>query len=359
MEGQIRYSFQPGPAQLFPQVEFWIKVALQEGLLSRYHRDPVWKGLFARAQVAVSEYLGLPEGWVVAFISSATEAWQILVDVTAHLPVLHFVQGDFGRRWFALQQVLSPSAREAVVDPARSWDSQVAEQAERCPDTRYIAAVHVETSVGAWLPDLALLRNAFPEALIAVDATSSMGGLCLPWEAVDVAFASVQKCFGLPPGLGILLLSPRMVARQTGTPRSRYNSLGYLIERAQTHEPPHTPNLLNIFLLGHLLPELPSLPDTERHLQARARWLYEEMALSGLSPIQPNVYQAPTVLAFQWRLPDEGQIVRRRAEQRGLYIGWGYGTHRDTGFRIANFPALPDAAYRELLSLLQESRTES
>lgn len=355
MEGEIRYSFQPGPAQLFPQVESWIKVAFREGLLSRYHRDAVWKDIFARAQTAVAQYLTLPEGWVVAFTSGATETWQLLADATAYLPALHLTQGDFGRRWFALQKALSPSSSETVIDVARPWETQVEELAASYMDIGYIAVVHVETSVGAWVPDIKLLKKYFPEALIAVDATSSMGGLYLPWEAVDVAFASVQKCFGLPPGLGILLVSPRMVNLQRGRPRARYNSLGYLIERAQAHEPIHTPNLLNIFLLAQVVPELPPLTETEKRLYIRARWLYEAMGHLGFLPLQPSSYRAPTVLALQWRSVEEGWNLRRQAEKYGLYIGWGYGSYRETGFRIANFPALRDTAYEELLSFFRQA----
>lgn len=356
MERSIRYSFQPGPSQLHPRVGYWIEVALREGLLSRYHRDSVWKGLFARAQRAVVEYLALPEGWVVTFISSATEAWQILADATASLRSLHIVQGEFGRRWFSFQQALSPSAPGISLDMKVPWAKWIATLPHTYSSVEYIAAVHVETSVGGWLPDLVLLRQAFPEAIIAIDATSSLGGINLPWEAIDVAFASLQKCFGLPAGAALLLVSPRIAESYRHYPRQRYNSLGYLIEKAQTHEPTHTPSLLHIFLLERLLPELPTLQKVERHLLKRAEWLYIAMESMGFMPLLPLEYRSPTVLALRWGLAMEIDRFYQRAEADGLYVGRGYGAYRNTSFRIANFPAVPDEAYHELIAALGQLR---
>ncbi|MCX8112286.1 MAG: aminotransferase class V-fold PLP-dependent enzyme [Bacteroidia bacterium] len=352
MERKIIYSFQPGPAQLFPEVEHWIQVALRDGLLSRYHRDPVWKRLFAEAQTALADYLGLPNDWTVAFASSATEIWQILADAAADLSSLHFIQGEFGRRWLYFQKSLSPFAKAIEVEPHVPWEEQVDKASEKYRTVRYIGVVHVETSIGAWIPTLDRLRQAFPEAFIAIDATSSLGGLRLPWEAIDLAFASVQKCLGLPPGMGVLLISPKVSEYFKAMPRSRYNALGHLVQMAQSHEPVHTPNLLLIYLLARVLPQRLPLLQVEKELLMRAERLYDEVKQRGFEVSMPPLYRAPTVLALKWKNPEEALTIRQRAESAGLYLGWGHGEHRDTWFRIANFPAIPDAAYDKLLEVL-------
>jgi phosphoserine aminotransferase len=51
--------------------------------------------------------------------------------------------------------------------------------------------------------------SKIPDALIAVDATSSMAGVELDWQSADIWFASVQKCFGLPAGMAVMVCSPR------------------------------------------------------------------------------------------------------------------------------------------------------
>ena len=68
-----------------------------------------------------------------------------------------------------------------------------------------------------------LFRSLLPSALIAVDGVCSLGGEEFrfdDWE-VDVAMSCSQKALGAPPGLSILMLSPRAVAIVTSPTRSR------------------------------------------------------------------------------------------------------------------------------------------
>lgn len=350
---QVRYSFQPGPSQLHPQVAALLQRALEEGLFSRYHRDPVWKELFAQAQSAIAQHIGLPEGWLVLFVSSATEAWQILVDATADRVSLHLTQGAFGERWYGLQAAASGFAYRVAVEATQPWLPQLETLGQKYASVSFVAVVQVETSVGATLPEWHFLRKTFPNALIAVDATSSLGAIAFPWEEADIVFASVQKGLGLPPGLAVLALSPEALRQLRELPATRYNSLSRLIERAEAREPPFTPNLVGLYLLAEGLPQRPPVREGETALSKRADWLYATLEQRGFVSLQPIEYRAPTVLALRWPEVKLGQELRSRAEAQGLYLGWGYGKEKDTFFRIANFPALPDAAYEELLGLLQ------
>lgn len=348
----IRYSFQPGPAQLYPNLEEYIREALKEGLLSRYHRDPVWKDLYRSAQEAVKAFLGVPADWLVLFVSSATEAWQILVDATAESPSLHFIQGAFGERWYTLQKNASPSAFAHTLNENLSWPEQVEAVRQKYAGAAFIGAVHVETSRGAALPDLITLRKAFPSALIAIDATSSLGGVPLPWEAGDIWFASVQKCLGLPPGMALIILSLAAQERYREYPRLRYNTLSHLMVKAQAHEAPFTPNLLGIYLLARSLPDRPSLDAIHERLEARARHLYKSLSEKGYPSPIPEGYRARTVILAAWKNTEESLEKVKNLEKSGLYLGKGYGEYAHTHFRVANFPALPDEAYEELLKQL-------
>ncbi len=348
----MRYSFQPGPSQLHPTVPAAIQAALAEGLLSRYHRDPVWKALLKEAQAQVTAYLELPTDWTVAFVSGATEAWQIWVDLMAEYTALHVIQGAFGKRWFALCQAASPYSRSYEWDFAAGAEAQRQKLAERYSSVRSLALVHVETAIGAWLDHLEAWRAAFPQAYMALDATSSLGALPLPWSAVDFVFASVQKAFGLPPGLGILLASPRIQALAAEQPPTRHNSLSYILNRAQQHEPPSTPNLLNIYLLAKTLHDRPRPTAVMPELARRAAALYERLAALGFRPYLPAPYRSPTVLCFYLREGQTLQELRQQVEAQGLYLGWGYGPEKDKTFRLANFPALPDEAFEELLAVI-------
>jgi len=349
---RVRYSFQPGPAQLLPSIPLLLQEALVSGVLSRYHRDEVWIGLFAEAQAALKAYLDVPDDWLVAFCSGATEAWHIWIQATTDQTALHIVQGAFGERWFSLRASVSSFGRRYVWDFTLPLSEQIEELSWRYRGVGTIALVQVETSVGAFLPELQLWREAFPDTLIAVDATSSLGVLELSWEAVDFVFASVQKGLGLPAGMGVLLCSSRCVQLFRDYPAMHYNSLSRVIQMAQAHQPVSTPNVLGIYLLAKSLPGRPKVTQLAPRMMQRAERLYGAIMERGYEPFLPAAYRAPTVLTFRVDAPERLKKLFEVAERAGLYIGRGYGPYKETTFRVANFPALPDEAYEELLEVM-------
>ncbi len=349
---RVRYSFQPGPAQLHPSIPLLLQEALVSGVFTRYHRDEVWVGLFAEAQAALKAHLDVPDDWLVAFCSGATEAWHIWIQTTTDQTALHVTQGAFGERWFSLRAAVSSFARQYGWNFTAPLSEQIEDLSRRYKGVGTIALVQVETSVGAVLPELKLWREAFPEALIAVDATSSLGALTLPWEAVDFVFASVQKGLGLPAGMGVLLLSPRCVQLFRDYPAMHYDSLSRIIQMAQAHQPVSTPNLLGIYLLAKSLPGRSKVAQFASQIIQRAERLYGAIMERGYEPFLPAAYRAPSVLTFAAGSPERLGKLFEAAEAASLYLGRGYGPHKETTFRVANFPALPDEAYEELLEVI-------
>lgn len=67
-----------------------------------------------------------------------------------------------------------------------------------------------------------------------MDATSTMGGINLPWLEADVWFASVQKCLGIPAGLGVLICSPKALERATQLNKKvHYNDILLMEEKPE------------------------------------------------------------------------------------------------------------------------------
>ena len=111
-----------------------------------------------------------------------------------------------------------------------------------------------ETSNGTQIRDLSPFRKAFPEAIIAVDVTSSLGGIELDYLQGDVWFASVQKCLGLPAGMGIMICSPKAIQRaEEINDRKYYNSLLFIHENFQKFQTHYTPNVLSIYLINKII----------------------------------------------------------------------------------------------------------
>src|SRR6185437_2637791 len=125
-------------------------------------------------------------------------------------------------------------------------------------DTEVICITQNETSNGTQVLEATIkeLKEKFPEQLIAIDATSSMGGIEIDFTVADIWLASVQKCFGMPAGLGLLVCSPKAINRALMfNDNHYYNSLVFMYENMQAWQTPYTPNVLNIYLLNRIFNE--------------------------------------------------------------------------------------------------------
>ncbi|HLJ67961.1 MAG TPA: aminotransferase class V-fold PLP-dependent enzyme, partial [Chloroflexota bacterium] len=125
--------------------------------------------------------------------------------------------GHFGDRFAAIADAHGlPADRLAA-----SWGTTVsAEQlADRLEEERYdaVAITHVDTSTGTAAPIAAMSHVARASgALVIVDTVCSLGGMPVDMDRneIDVVLSGAQKALGVPPGLSVLLLSERALARR-------------------------------------------------------------------------------------------------------------------------------------------------
>ncbi len=341
-------NFYPGPSKLHAHVETQIQEALASGILSMNHRSMEFMELYKLVQERFETCYELPKGYKVCFTSSATECWTILAESFSNRSFLHIYNGSFGKKWMEVSKELNIEHESLVfdihseLDPGAIDDSVSAE---------IVCTTLVETSNGTYLSKdvQASVREAFPDALIAVDATSGMAGIAINWEHADIWFASVQKCFGLPSGLGILILSPQ--AQHTIEHRSKdlhYNSLKRILENSSTFQTTHTPNILGIYLLSERLKGIDATDFFKWN--ERMQFLYNYfLTHASLQPliIEKSV-QSPTVLALKG---DDEYIVqlKKSLKTQNIIIGSGYGIWKTNTIRIANFPAHTEDDFKKLL----------
>ena len=197
------------------------------------------------------------------------------------------------------------------------------------------------------------LRQSCPHLTIAVDATSSMAGVQLDFNNADLWYASVQKCFGLPAGLAVMVCSPRAVkkAAEVGE-NNRYNSLTSIISMMNKFQTTHTPNVMGIYLLYRVMQEREQIKTIDNDIRERYTSLNSLIQEAGLIHLikNPDVHSY-TVLPVSG---DAQQISKLKAEARdqGIILGNGYGEFKETTFRIANFPALGHAEIEVLKNFL-------
>ena len=179
--------------------------------------------------------------------------------------------------------------------------------------------------------------------------------IAFDFSLADVWYASVQKCFGLPAGLGILLLSGKAKAKvaQLGE-RGRYNSLSFMLENAANYQTHYTPNVLGIYLLYRVLQDMAPIAQVDGRLRARMAVLEEAVAQSPTFDLLVDnaATRSTTVLAVSGT--EEAIVeVKKAAEKEGMQLGGGYGPLKASSFRIANFPAITDAEFMRLVDFLK------
>lgn len=341
-------SFYPGPSQTHEKLPSYLNEAAKTGILSANHRSKEFTQLSKNTITLLKQKLSIPKNYTILFTSSATECWEIIAQSLILEKSYHFFNGAFGKKWFEYTLALKSKAEPIVFQAEETLNpsnyQQLSKQAVLC-------ITQNETSNGTQVNQLTLkkFRELHPQSIIAIDATSSMAGVKLDFRLGDVWFASVQKCFGLPAGLAVMICSPkaRMRAEQVNE-NSHYNSLNYLTRMIEKWQTTYTPNVLAIYLLKRVMEN--SKPIAQVHNQTLKQYTFINQVMHSTSArflISNEKVRSYTVIALSAK-PKKISDLKSKARKTGMILGEGYGELRSKTIRIANFPAISSSAYKKL-----------
>ncbi|MEM7549750.1 MAG: aminotransferase class V-fold PLP-dependent enzyme [Bacteroidota bacterium] len=338
--------FTPGPSELFFTVNDHIKNALKEQIPSISHRSGEFKKIVANTKKYISELLNLPEGYHIAFLSSATEIWERIIQNTVEEKSLHIVNGAFSSRFYEIASSLGKSAIKLESNEG-SCHLLTDEMIEN--DVELIAFTHNETSTGAMHPmeDVYEFKSRNKDVLIALDVVSSVPCVEIDYSKVDCAYFSVQKSFGLPAGLGVWIYNERVLEKadklkSKGLKTGSYHTISSLHKKILEDQTPETPNMLNIYLLGKVAEDMLQigLPKIRRDINYKSAVLYQ--ALENHSSLKPFVsdekFRSKTVIVAETGEKNSADILKI-LNQSHLVVGSGYGKRKQSQIRIANFAA--------------------
>ncbi len=200
-------NFSSGPCTKRPG---WSVKVIEGALLGRSHRSKEGKARLKLAIDKTKAILGVPEGFVCAIMpgsdTGAFEAamWSLLgvrgVDVLAW--------ESFGSIWVkdAVKQLKLADLR---VDEAPFG---VLPDLSKIDFSRDLVLTANGTTAGVRLPNYDFIP-ADREGLVLVDATSAAFAQDIDWSKVDALTFSWQKVMGGEAAHGMLILSPRAIAR--------------------------------------------------------------------------------------------------------------------------------------------------
>ena len=347
-------SFYPGPSKVHPEVLGFIQEAFSNGVVSINHRSERFEVLLKYTLQILHEQWNIPQDYTLYFISSATEAWEIVAQSLIKEKSLHLYNGAFGKKWAHYAHQIIPNAESfefGLNDDLKSVASKLSTK-----DFDTLCLVQSETSNGTGQKICRSDFNLNEDAIIAVDATSTMGGINLPWLEADVWFASVQKCLGIPAGLGVLICSPKALERAAQLNKKvHYNDVLLMEENRKLFQTHYTPNVLSIYVLNKLAHLLPNLTEIDQQTNEKTKLLTEFFSQKNTFNLSflvenPSV-RLPTVFALQ----GEAIQIKRLQDlclKNKIELGKGYGNWKDNTIRIANFPSHTLEDFHQLFNLI-------
>ena len=245
MRKPINPNFSSGPCSKRPGYSV---TNLDVQTLGRSHRSAVGKEALGKACSKTAELLGLPEGYRVGVVpASDTGAVELAMwSLLGERPVDVLAWESFGAGWVTdiTKQLKLGNARVMKADYGELPDLNQVNFKHDVVFTWNGTTSGVKVPNGDWIPD-----NR--SGLTICDATSAVFAMELPWNKLDVVTFSWQKVLGGEGAHGMLILSPRAVARlESYTPPwplpkiFRLTKGGKLMEGVFRGETINTPSML-------------------------------------------------------------------------------------------------------------------
>jgi aspartate aminotransferase-like enzyme len=334
-----KYLFTPGPAPVPPEV----LLELARPII--HHRTPEFSAILDSARERLKPLFGTRHE-IILLASSGTGAMEAAVtNLLAPGDHAIFVNGGkFGERWGKILATYGAVGHEVKVEWGRAVHPEQIEEALRAnPSTRAVLMQASETSTCTVHPvdQVARVLRA-RDSLLIVDGITSVGVFDQRMDewGVDALITGSQKALMLPPGLGIIGLSPRAldVAQKNRAPRFYFDLMRELKAQRDEHTTAWTPSVSLIFGLNRTLEllhaeTLPQVFARHRLMAEATRAAAPALGLKLISPDSP----APGVTGIL--TPDEldgGKLVRLMRDELGVSVQGGQDKMKGKLVRIGH-----------------------
>ncbi|GLS42172.1 phosphoserine transaminase [Methylobacterium brachythecii] len=240
-------NFSSGPTAKRPG---WTLDALSGAALGRSHRSVPGKAKLREAIELTRQVLRVPADYRIGIVpASDTGAVEMAMwSMLGPKPVEVMAWDSFGAEW------VTDALKQLKIDPIVRTTEHGVLPALDAIDTRHNDIVFTwnGTTAGVRIPHADWIADD-REGVTICDATSAVFAMPLPWDKLDVVTYSWQKVMGGEAAHGMLILSPRAVARiESNVPAwplpkiFRMTKGGKLIEGIFQGDTINTPSMLAV-----------------------------------------------------------------------------------------------------------------
>jgi aspartate aminotransferase-like enzyme len=342
--------FIPGPVEVHKDILAAMSVPMMG------HRSSDYAALHKRVTEKLKRLL-YTEGRVFLSTSSAFGVMEGAVKNLVQKRCANFCNGAFSAKW---NDVTLRCGLEADAFSAE-WGSpitpEMVDEALKTGKYDTMTLVHNETSTGVMSPleEIAEVMKKYPGVSFIVDTVSSMSGVKVEVDklGLDVCVASVQKAFGLPPGLAVFTVSDRALEKAKSTPnRGYYFDFLEFAANDEKHNTPSTPCISLIHALDVQLDRIFKEGAEERfarHSQMAEKtqkWILSQ----GFELFASDGYRSQTLTSGKNSKNADLEGLKKKLSERGFVFDIGYGKIKNKAFRIAH---MADIMLEDLDELFQ------
>ncbi len=339
-----KLNFTIGPSKLYHGVANFISELVQSEFSQISHRSLEFTEVSKNTIENFRKFFEIPNDYKVFYTASSTEAWEIIGRGCVNKKSTHVTNGSFGESW---AKKMNKIGRTTQILSNGDWKTRFdINKIEIDSNSELLAITANETSTGlAYSPDeLTKLRLKFPEILIGVDITSSMGGVAYDYSQADIWHFSVQKGMGMPAGLGLLIVGPKAwdkykIRENAEKDVGSHHSLGSLWGKMETKfQTPTTPNFINIATLGFIcekfIQDFGSIKNLEKQTKEKAKFLQDFFEKnSNKFHVGSN---SETIFVVDIKNISVQDLIEK-LKQQNIIVSTGYGKMKTSQIRIGNF----------------------
>lgn len=352
----------PGPTGLPPSVR---EVGGRQMI---NHRGPEFAAMIARILDGMRPYFGT--GSDIAILSCAgtggLEA-AVVNTLSPGDPVLAVSIGSFGNRFAKIAETYGAQVAKLDVEWGRAADpGAVRDALATADDTRAVLLTHNETSTGVMNPMaelVAAVREAAPDALILVDAVSSLGAV--PFEmdewGADVVVTGSQKAWMAAPGLAMVAASPRAwAAMETARMPRFYLDLRRHRDDHASGQTPWTPAVAVAFQVdeGIRLMQAEGREAVFARHEACAAATRAGLQALGFELFADQAFASRTVTAAWLPEGTDWKAFNGEVKRRGVVLAGGQGKLQGRIFRVGHLGSVVLEEILGAVTALEEVRLE-
>jgi predicted phosphoserine aminotransferase len=308
------------------------------------HRAPEYSQLHEEVVTMLKQLL-FTEQNVFLVSSSGSGIWEASIRncIQRDEKVLNIGCGAFSDKYHGVTKSCEREADMVAIEWGKECTVADIDAALAKDNYAAVTVVHNETSTGVTNDIEAIgkmIHEKYPNTLFFVDSVSGMAGLPLKFDQwhIDVVFASMQKAFGVPPGLAVCVVSDRALAKSEMVPgRGYYFDFQEYKKMAAKNQTPQTPAIPQIMALHKRCEML--IAEGMENVWARHKamadyvrsWATENFELFAPEGCRSNTLTTIT----NTKGIDIKKVNAALFKKHGWVFGNGYGKLKDKTFRIA------------------------